>query len=191
MNAISDFLKQNTSLKILNLANCNLGSEGVTILAESLCTIQDQQAYNIQLWELILCNNSMDDKAAEELAKYLRYVPTIERLDISSNNCKRGLKSVLVALSSSSQSLKELNLSDNVSINKAIVQFDTLLERATNLEVLKFSNLNMKKEYCRLISNTLIKEAKKPQQPGRSQLQHIEWNKDMRKCCSTAIKFIQ
>jgi len=104
----------------------------------------------------------MDDKAADELAKYLRYIHSIERIDISSNNCKRGLKSILDALSSSNQSIKELNLSDNVSINKAIVQFDTLLEQATNLEILKFSNLNMKREYCRLISNTLIKVDKKP-----------------------------
>jgi Ran GTPase-activating protein (RanGAP) involved in mRNA processing and transport len=62
----------------------------------------------------------------------------------------------LINLVECKDTLKSVDINDNMSINKSIPQLTKLIKECKNLEYLNISDLNMKKKNCVEISKVLI-----------------------------------
>ena len=80
---ITDFLRSAHSLKVLSVANCGLGPEATTMIAESL--LANEQT---RLTELMISRSRVEEKGAIPLAEYFRTYDTLERLEIFQNAIK-------------------------------------------------------------------------------------------------------
>jgi hypothetical protein len=69
---------------------------------------------------------------------------SLEKVDVSANNCKYGLRMIVKSLFKSKLNLKDLNISCNKSINKSVRPLEKLIKLCLNLEKLVISDLNMK-----------------------------------------------
>lgn len=82
---------------------------------------------------------------------------------------------LLKSLFKSKLTLKDIDISSNKTINKAIRPLEKLIKVCPKLERLAISDLNMKKEHLVTISDAILAKAKSPQ----SRLQELEWDYDM------------
>ena len=87
----------------------------------------------------------MQDEGGEELANYISVDNSLRKLDISGNDLRMGLNFILYALLDHKQSLRELNISSNKSINKAIIPLKRIINESPNLTSINISDLNMRK----------------------------------------------
>lgn len=157
IQALQGFLKENDSLKILNINNCEIGHIGMVVLARALkydkaaatAEASKKQTYGmkkpISLWEFHASFNQIGDEAAADLAELFEQMDTLEKVDISNNGIKTGFRALLPALKKTARSLRELYIQGNRSINKGVRYLMELIEESPNLEVIDISDLNMKK----------------------------------------------
>ena len=87
----------------------------------------------------------MTEDGAEELADALATMNKLRKIDVSGNNLKKGLNLILYALQECKPTLRELNISSNRSGNKAIKPLLRLIKESPHLQVLKISDLNLRK----------------------------------------------
>ena len=106
---------------------------------------------------------------------------TLERVDLQANNLKYGLRMILKALFVSKNTLQELNISENKSINKAINPLKTLITACPKLDTLNISDLNLKKAYCGDLSSCLL---------SKTSLKSLTWNYDLEIDGTVAFDFI-
>lgn len=83
----------------------------------------------------------------------------MKKVDVSGNDLRRGLNFILYALLDSKQSLRELNISSNRSVNKSIQPLHRLITQSINLVSLNISDLNMRKDYLRSTADVLVKKS--------------------------------
>lgn len=174
LQAIEGLLQSTKSLKILNVNNCQLGPNGGGYLARVLTTRKDLFAKDdtplmknpsrkqLQLWDLQCSRNRMGDMAMRDIAILIEEMGSIEKLDVSANNAKYGLRLVLKALFKSKMTLRDLQISCNKSVNKSIRPLEQLIRVCPNLETLEISDLNMKPKHQAVISDAILKKIKSP-----------------------------
>ena len=97
--------------------------------------------------------NDFDEKAMKVFAKFFTNMNTCEILDISENitdDSNKALKILLEGLVQSKCSLRELNISNNKSINceGTVELLQQLMTDNLQLKVLNISNLGMNKVNC-------------------------------------------
>ncbi|KAL0226000.1 hypothetical protein P9112_013324 [Eukaryota sp. TZLM1-RC] len=93
---LSEMLKVNRSLKILNLKSTRIGTAGASALAEGL-------AQNYGLKQLYLDGNEIGDDGAISLANALKFTTTLTFMSV--HNCKlenRGIEALLCAVNGTS-----------------------------------------------------------------------------------------
>ena len=86
----------------------------------------------------------------------------------------------------SSSNLTELNISNNKSINRSIIELDKLIEVCHGLQALKISNLNMKRSNVKVISESLISKMT----DKNSKIHTLNWDGDLKRCPNTAQNFV-
>jgi hypothetical protein len=97
-------LKNNTTLKAINLSDCHLGEKMTKIVADSLHK-------NMTLRKLHLGNNAINDEGIKALAKAIAQHPSLEFLSLASNdNITENGWSVFFAALSGNTGLRHLNL---------------------------------------------------------------------------------
>ncbi len=105
--ALGELLKNNTTLKELDLDLSGLGDEGLIALSSGLVS-------NRSLTYLSLRNNNISGQGAAALAASLAHTPSLEVLDISNNNIgDEGLTALASFVVTISRKLEQLCLSNN------------------------------------------------------------------------------
>jgi Ran GTPase-activating protein (RanGAP) involved in mRNA processing and transport len=101
------------------------------------------------------------------------------------NGSKSGLIYLLEALVYCKDTIREVNISDNKSINRAIPQLVDFIKKCTKLEQLNISDLKMKKKNCKLVADAIVES-----QNNSSSLKQLTWNFDLAVSNSTAKDFL-
>lgn len=128
----------------------------------------------VQLWSLNMAQNHMTDEGAEELSNFFSINDQMRKVDVSGNDLRRGLNFILYSLLDSKQSLRELNISSNRSINKAIQPLQRLIKDSNNLVSLNISDLNMRKDYLKKTADILVQKVYE-----NNHFVSIEWDYDL------------
>ena len=89
----------------------------------------------------------MGDMAMRDIAVLIEEMGSLEKVDVSANNAKYGLRLVVKALFKSRLTLRELSISCNKSVNKSIRPLEQLIKVCPHLEKLAISDLNMKPKH--------------------------------------------
>jgi hypothetical protein len=140
----------------------------------------------LKLWEFHCNHNQLGEQATRDLSILFSEMDTLEKVDISANNSKYGLRMVLKSLFTSKLTLRDLDISCNKTVNKSIRPLEKLIKCCPKLERLAISDLNMKQQHIITISEAIVAKIKLPQ----SRLQEIEWSYDMEICGKQGLKFI-
>ena len=134
--AVARLLEHSSSLKVLSLANCDLGDNEAILLAESIKRNQSLPLETLQLsfnnltckgiealmnaiWgsqtlrELRLDNNSISDRGAQVVSAVLSSVKTLTRLDLGFNSISSTGMKVLMKAVADNQQLSFLSISGN------------------------------------------------------------------------------
>ena len=136
--AVARLLRISTRIQVLSLTNCDLTDEDIAELSASLKSNKDYLPINsLQLsfnqittkgvehlvnaiWgsrtlcELLIDNNQIADRGAQQLASVLPYVPNLEQIDVGFNGIKSvGLKLFMTAVAETKK-LNTLSLSGNI-----------------------------------------------------------------------------
>ena len=118
---IAEGLRGNTTLETLELSGNRLSDKGVNHLTQAL--LDD----NTTLKKLYLGTNGITDRGVQYLAHFLQNNRTLTRLDLSFNEIgNRGLQRLARALVHHNQTLTELRISWNKSINDS--SFESLAD---------------------------------------------------------------
>ncbi|XP_052133307.1 NLR family CARD domain-containing protein 3-like isoform X1 [Frankliniella occidentalis] len=129
---LAEGVELNHSLQELDLADNELGDDGVKAMQEAL-------AQNDELRELDLSNNNLGPAAAAALGKALRENQTIESLGLSRNNLyedvPKGLRVLLRAIQQREKSFQHLDLAWNALNASAAVPLRAFLVRSTVQEL--------------------------------------------------------
>eukprot|EP00566_Odontella_aurita_P002665 CAMPEP_0113531946 /NCGR_PEP_ID=MMETSP0015_2-20120614/3777_1 /TAXON_ID=2838 /ORGANISM="Odontella" /LENGTH=922 /DNA_ID=CAMNT_0000430835 /DNA_START=642 /DNA_END=3410 /DNA_ORIENTATION=+ /assembly_acc=CAM_ASM_000160 len=135
--AVARLLETSASLRVLSLANCDLGDEEAEILAESIkrnrgrlpleslqlsfnrLTCRGVEALMNAVWgsktlrELRLDNNVIGDRGAQVVSAVLSSVQTLTKLDLGFNSITSGGMKALMKAVAESQNLSSLSISGN------------------------------------------------------------------------------
>ena len=181
VQCLQPLLENCSTIKIINFNNCELGGPGVALLCR-LLTAKNSPNPRLQpkLWEFNLAGNHMGEDASRDVAILFQQMDSLEKVDFQANNLKYGLRMILKSLFNSKHCLKELNLSQNKSINKAIIPLQSLIENSPKLKKLNISDLNLKKAYCSQLSEIILAK----------DLDSLEWSYDLEIDGKTAMEFL-
>ena len=116
----------------------------------------------------------LEDDGFRALADVFRKQRSIEKLDLTQNGSKRGLAPLLSSLQECKESLRELYISDNKSINRAIPELVACIKECSKLTHLNISDLNIKCKYISQVADALL-------MASAEHLTHLEWNFDLEK----------
>lgn len=97
------------------------------------------------------------------------------------NGAKHGFKNMFKALIACKNSIRSVNVSDNLSINAAVPEFCEFIVECDRMSHLNISDLNMKSKHFETVAEAIAKS---------SSLESLVWNYDMQKSTSTAKKII-
>ena len=132
---IANVIKNNPNLKLLNLANNNLGPSAVVILQ----TLKN----NSQLTSLNLCNNMMTGQVAGNIASVIKSHSGLEQLYLSDNDLKLSVGVVLKALQRNSN-LKCLFLHNNHTTGQIAKDLANVIKTNSSLEELGLSGNDLR-----------------------------------------------
>lgn len=147
---LAEFLKNNSSLKILKINNCygKDAHDGLLLLYESL-------RENMTLSKLVCCNNTFTRESEAKLFEILKNINTLQCLDLFGNSM-HNVKSMVDFLEMNS-SLRVLKISNNFFQNNDIDLFLKSLKYNCNLEKLYFSNCQLGSSSSEILSESLKK----------------------------------
>ena len=188
--AFNEWLWTNSSLKVLKLTNTKVGKRTAELLLEAW-----EENKDLQIEEFYLANNEfINEKSMKVFGKFFGLMKSCRVLDISNNvTCgdHKALKWLLEGLVLSKNSLVELNISNNKSIN-CEGTLDVLCQLLTDnlqLKILNISNLGMNKDNCdKLLAFLKIHFTKSWNL--NNNLQKLIWDKDLSCSKQNAKKFI-
>ena len=134
-------LQHISSLKFLNLSNCNLPKE-----------ICDELAYvitsNIHVEELLLSNNyDWCSSTTITFLQALSKISTLKVLDLQGNQLTEETGEHLASILFNNSNLQQINLNDN-NIDKGMFHIGKALQQLGSLETLALGNTNMPNELC-------------------------------------------
>ena len=136
-HAVGTMLSRSTTIRVISLANCGITDEEVAVLA--ICIKNNREALPLEalqlsfnaitckgldlltnaLWgsqfirELLLDNNDIGDRGAQQIANILPYVKTLEVLDVGFNGIKTQGMKALMKVVAETQHLLSLSVSGN------------------------------------------------------------------------------
>ena len=166
IKVIEKQLSEANSLKHINLSNTGLGPEGSTIFADAIL-----KNNKMKLTEILITRSRLRDVGFENIGKIVRKQKSIQKLHLFQNVAKKGFKPLLEALKEAKDTLTELRINDNRSINRAVPELVEMIKACKNLKHLTLSDLCMKKKNCQAVSDALIESMK-----SGSKLEELIWS---------------
>jgi len=173
--AISRLVGRSASLRTLDLSNCSIGDEEMSVIATSIksnrtslpleslqlsfnrITCRGMEHLSNAIWgsrtlkELHLDNNEIGDNGAQLVAAVVPFVRTLETLNVGFNKIKSSGMKLLMKAVSESKSILNLSVSGN-SIDTASAQFTAYaLAHSTSLQSVSFDHCSISKEAQRHI----------------------------------------
>jgi Ran GTPase-activating protein (RanGAP) involved in mRNA processing and transport len=87
------------------------------MIAESL-----EKCENMQLVEFYASRDRLEQEGMEAMAQVFKKQKCLEKIEVYQNGSKKGLIALLDSLAFCKDTLREVNISDNKSINRAVPQ---------------------------------------------------------------------
>ncbi|XP_072006099.1 NACHT, LRR and PYD domains-containing protein 12-like isoform X2 [Engystomops pustulosus] len=135
-------IRNNSSLKILDLFNSDLSGPHLSDLMEAL------SSPGCRIEELRLAMNKLPDTSCIQLASVIRNNPSLTKLDLSNNNLSGPhLSDLMEALSSPGCRIKELRLRSNNLSEKSCIHLASGIKNNPSLKILDLSDNNMSGPY--------------------------------------------
>ena len=129
---------------------------------------------HMKLTEFQGTRSRLEEEGLTALAGVFKKQQSLVKIDVAQNGSKRGLAPLLEAMAHCKDTLKELVIQDNKSINRAIPELINCLQKCSKLELLNISDLNMKRKYFGLFTTAILGSLK-----NGSTLQTLTWNYDL------------
>ena len=160
---VFECLKNNKSLKELNMSNTEITSEGAKVVAEAIkvnTTLQklhlsfnklsdDGASFisnglktNKSLQELNMSKNEITSEGAKRIAEALQVTITLKQLDLSVNKISDGGATAISNSLKNNIALQELNISHNIITNKGITKITKVVQINSKLQ-----NINISKNH--------------------------------------------
>ena len=139
-------LQQITSLKVLNLGNCNLPKE----ISSELAHVINCNKY---LEQLLLCNNNLSSSMFTRLQALSKF-STLKVLDIRGNQITEEAGEYFTSVINKNHKLEKLLLSDN-NLGKGVLYIARSLHGSTSLRMLDLGNIYMPKEACNELARVI------------------------------------
>ena len=139
-------LQQITSLKVLNLGNCNLPKE----ISSELAHVINCNKY---LEQLLLCNNNLSSSLFTILQALSKF-STLKVLDIRGNQITEEAGEYFTSVINKNHKLEQLLLSDN-NLGKGVLYIARSLHGITSLRMLDLGNIYMPKEACNELARVI------------------------------------
>lgn len=144
---VSDFIKENKSLKVLNMARCRLGNKSGEILGEAI-----NQNSKIKIEKLILGNNNIENEGLEILMPALTKMGSLQHFCFENNIVSDESLALKTLLSQvvKWKNIKTLKMNGNLGVNncmpeflKFVAEFKTVV--SLNLSDMKLTDKNQVK----------------------------------------------
>lgn len=175
------FLEGANHLTHLDVSNCGLSPAGGEMIAAALMKNDD-----MKLQEFAGTRSRLEEEGLTALSGVFKKQHSLVKLDVMQNGSKRGLAPLLESLVDCKDTLKELIINDNKSINRAVPQLIECIKNCHNLEVLNISDLNLKHKYINSVVDAIIESLE-----TNKKLHTLIWNYDLSRSHSAAKSFIQ
>ena len=136
-HAVAHMLQRTRSIRVISLANCDIGDEELAVLASSIkenreklpletlqlsfnnITCKGLDSLTNAIWgsrtlrELLLDNNEIGDRGGQQIANILPHVKTLQVLDVGFNMIKSNGMRTLMKVVAETQHLTSLSVSGN------------------------------------------------------------------------------
>jgi len=123
IHSLDSFLEQAEELELIDISNCGLSPEATQDLAKAL-----DSCHKMRLKEFIAIRQQIRDTGIMALAKTFGRQGSIKVLNFNGCHAKVGLKKLFSELSEHcAETLEELHLQDNRSINPAVNELNELI----------------------------------------------------------------
>ena len=146
------------SIKVLNLAWCGIGDEGLQVISEALIQSYQLNSFpvNIDSFDLDVSFNDLTASSAHHIAKFLSSPCLVSRL-VCTANCKLGDKGVETIINSAigNHTLHILELRGCGIGVKAIHSICKLLKNKSNLKTLDISENSLDQKMLNILSESL------------------------------------
>ena len=138
---VSKGLQHISSLKLLNLSNCNLPKE----ICEELAHVITSNKY---VEKLLLSNNNVWCSSTSIIfLQALSKISTLKVLDLQGNQLTEEAGEHLASILLNNPNLEQIDLNDN-NIGKGMLRIAKALQQLESLETLSLGNTNMPNEIC-------------------------------------------
>jgi Ran GTPase-activating protein 1 len=151
IESFEQFLSRANHLENLDVSNCGLSPKGGEMIAAAILKNE-----HMKLKEFAGTRSRLEEEGLTALADVFRKQKSIEKLDLTQNGSKRGLAPLLGSLIECKSTLRELYISDNKSINRAIPELVACIKECTALTHLNISDLNIKRKHISQVADALL-----------------------------------
>lgn len=150
---IIEFLESQASEKLekLYLNNCGLGPEGSTSISMTISRLRN-------LREFVCGRNRLENKGATNMSRALLQLDKLEVLKLNQNGIQvEGIQEIAKVIEFNSETIQEIDLSDNTIKEEGSEALAGPLRKAQNLKVLKLNDALLENQGFSIICDALFK----------------------------------
>lgn len=138
--ALSDFLLQASSLRVLLINNCGLGIDGVSTISNSL----KKGTPNLEVWAM--SRNRAENPGAIKIGDAITSLKKLKEIHVFQNVIRlEGMVAILSSLQGC-EDLEVVDISDNYLKEQAAKEMGVLIQKCKKLKALNLSDCNMEKD---------------------------------------------
>ena len=111
---------------------------------------------DMKLQEFHGTRSRLEEEGLTALSAVFEKQRSLVVLDVSQNGAKQGLSPLLNSMIACKDTIREITIQDNKSINRAIPDLINCIKECKNLQLLNISDLNIKRKYIEQVSTALL-----------------------------------